>query len=359
MMVNLDASLLEKLREPEMAASHADLRYVSDTGPGITRRRAGKGFAYLKPNGERLTDPNTLERINGLAIPPAWTDVWISPDPTGHIQATGRDDRGRKQYRYHPDWMACRDQVKFSSLVTFAEALPTLREQVDRDLRRGGMPRERVLASIVWMLDNTMIRIGNHTYTRENNSFGLTTLRSRHVEIEGSSLRLSFVGKSGKEWKLKLVDRRIAKILRDIQELPGQHLFQYLDEDGGRQPVHSQDVNDYIREAAGPEFTSKDFRTWGGTTMATLLLEQTERPPNKRARSQTLNKAIDVVAGRLHNTRAVCRRSYIHPDVLEAWEEGRLSEEMAALRRRFRKPLNGLHSGESLVLRWLRGNGQR
>lgn len=354
-MMNLEADLLDKLRDPEIAATYADLHYISDTEKGISRRRAGKGFLYLQPNGQRLSDPADLARISSLAIPPAWTDVWISPDPSGHIQATGRDDRGRKQYRYHPDWMACRDQVKFSSLAGFAGSLPGLRDQVDRDLRRPHMPRERVIASVVWMLDNTMIRIGNDTYSRENNSFGLTTLRSNHVRIEGSSLRFSFVGKSGQEWKLKLVDRRIARILREIQDLPGQQLFQYIDEDGSRRTVNSQDVNDYIRAAAGPEFTSKHFRTWGGTTLATLLLAQTERPPSKRAAARTLNQAIDVVAGRLHNTRTVCRRCYIHPEVITAWDEGRLADETAAIRRRFRKPFKGLDTGEALVFRWLRG----
>lgn len=354
-MMNLEADLLEKLRDPETAASYADLHYVSDTEKGITRRRAGKGFVYLQPNGERLTDRAETARIASLAIPPAWTDVWISSDPCGHIQATGRDDRGRKQYRYHPDWMACRDQVKFSSLISFAERLPRLRDQIDRDLRRPHMPRQRVIASVVWMLDNTMIRIGNDTYSRENNSFGLTTLRSKHLQIEGSSLRFSFVGKSGQEWKLKLVDRRIARILREIQELPGQQLFQYIAECGSRRTVSSQDVNDYIRAAAGPEFTSKHFRTWGGTTLAAMLLAQTERPSTKRAAAQALNETIDVVARRLHNTRTVCRRCYIHPEVITAWDEGRLAEETAAIRRRFRRPFKGLDTGESLVFRWLRG----
>lgn len=358
-MANLDADLLERLRDPELAADHADLRYVSDAEPGIRRRRAGKGFLYLLPDGQQLREPSALARINALAIPPAWTDVWIALNPSGHIQATGRDDRGRKQYRYHPDWMTCRDQVKFSGLVRFAEALPELRGRVDQDLRKPGAPRERVIASIVWMLDNTLIRIGNDAYRRENDSFGLTTLRSRHVEINGSSLRFSFVGKSGLKWNLKLSDRRIAKILRNIQDLPGQLLFQYIDESGSLRPVNSQDVNDYIRTTAGPEFTSKHFRTWGGTTLAGLLLAETERPASKRAAKQTLNQVIDVVARRLHNTRAVCRRCYVHPDVIAAWDEGRLAAEAAALRRRFRRPFKRLDPGESLILRWLRDEAAR
>ena len=223
---------------PQASAERASLIHVSDAMPGIVRKRSGRGFRYVAAGGKGVADGETLSRIRSLAIPPAWTDVWISPDPDGHIQATGRDQRGRKQYRYHPRWMACRDDVKYSSLVAFARALPTLRAQIDADLRRRGLSRERVVASIVWLLDNTMIRVGNAVYARDNKSFGLTTLRSRHVEVEGAKLRFAFKGKSGKEWKLKLVDRRMARIVRDVQELPGQHLFQYLDEDGERRLVH-------------------------------------------------------------------------------------------------------------------------
>ena len=249
------------------AAIQASLNYVTDAEPGIRRLGAGKRFSYKGPNG-RVVSGSIRARIKALAIPPAWTDVWISPDPDGHIQATGRDQRGRKQYRYHSAWAEERDGTKYSSLVAFAESLPELRRRIDADLRRHGLPAERVVAAVVWLLDNTMIRVGNAAYARDNKSFGLTTLRDRHVDISGSSLRFAFKGKSGEEWKLKLVDRRIARIVRGAQDLPGQKLFQYLDEDGNRHPVRSVDVNRYIRDAAGADFSSKHFRTWGGTIHA-------------------------------------------------------------------------------------------
>jgi DNA topoisomerase-1 len=343
---------------PEMAAARAELAYVSDTAPGIRRRRAGSGFAYLTPGGKKLDDPAIRDRIRALAIPPAWTDVWISPDPDGHIQATGRDQKGRKQYRYHPGWTACRDEAKFSSLVAFASVLPKIRERIDRDLRRPGVPRERVLASIVWLLDRTLIRIGNDVYSRQNESFGLTTLRHRHVSIEGQQMRFSFIGKSGKEWKLKLSDRRIARVVGSIEELPGQHLFQYLDGEGERRPVHSHDVNAYLHETAGPQFSSKHFRTWAATTGAAVLLAEREPARTGRDLARVTNEVIDQVAARLRNTRAVCRRCYVHPLVVERWEEGVLGDEMRDIRRRSRKPLQGLDEDESAVLRWLRNHHQ-
>lgn len=338
---------------PAQAAESADLAYVNDTGPGYRRRRAGRGFSYLDPQGARLRDREALARIGALAIPPAWTEVWICPDSAGHIQATGRDERGRKQYRYHPAWTACRDEAKFASLAAFARALPKLRARVDADLRRRGLPRERVVASVVRLLDNTLIRVGNDAYARENNSFGLTTLRSHHVEVEGSRLRFSFVGKSGRIWRLKLSDRRVATVARAIQELPGQRLFRYLDEAGGGHDIRSQDVNDYIRAAIGPDFSSKHFRTWGATVAAALMLAETPLPGSKREQAITLNTVLDAVAKMLRNTRAVCRRCYVHPAAVEAWLEGRLGAEMAAIRQRLPRPLKGLDKEESAVLRWL------
>ena len=326
---------------------------MDDGEPGCRRRRAGKGFTYVDAGGRRVDDVATLARIRALAIPPAWNDVWICPDPAGHIQATGRDQRGRKQYRYHPAWTACRDEAKFSSLADFARLLPKLRERVEADLGRRGLPLERVVASVVHLLDRTMIRIGNDAYRRENNSFGLTTLRSRHLEIEGANLRFAFKGKSGQEWRLRLSDRRIARVVRAIQELPGQHLFQYLDEDGARREISSHDVNDYIREAIGPQFTSKHFRTWGATVFAVTELADEPLPGPKRAQAVALNAVLDRVAARLRNTRAVCRRCYVHPAVVDAWLDGRLHEEIKAIRVRARRPLKGLDADESLVLRWL------
>ena len=270
-----------RLQAAEEAARQASLIYVSDTEPGIRRKKSGKGFSYVGANGKPVRDGKVMARILSLVIPPAWTDVWICGDPDGHIQATGRDVRGRKQYRYHPRWSASQGDVKYSSLAAFARALPKLRESMDGDLRKRGLGRERVIASVIWLLDNTMIRVGNAAYARDNKSFGLTTLRSRHVAVEGAKLRFAFKGKSGKEWKLKLVDRRMAKIVRSIQELPGQHLFQYLDEEGGRRAVRSQDVNEYIRDAVGAEFSSKHFRTWGGTVRAVTMFAETPLPETK------------------------------------------------------------------------------
>ncbi|TGS18918.1 DNA topoisomerase IB [Mesorhizobium sp. M2E.F.Ca.ET.209.01.1.1] len=336
-------------------AGSTSLNYVTDADPGIRRVRKGTQFAYIEAGGG-IVDKTTLARIKAIVIPPAWTDVWISPDPDGHIQATGRDQRGRKQYRYHPQWTEERDGVKYSSLVAFAESLPGLRRQIDADLRRRGLPLERVVASVVWLLDNTMIRIGNAAYARDNKSFGLTTLRDRHVEITGSSLRFAFKGKSGKEWKLKLVDRRIAKVVRGAQDLPGQKLFQYLGEDGERRPVRSEDVNRYIREASGAEFSSKHFRTWGGTIHAASLFAGTELPESKTQQKRVINSVVDKVAERLGNTRAVCRKCYIHPLVFEAWSEGRLLDEMAEANKR-KRLISGLDEEETLVLRWLQAHG--
>ena len=337
------------------AAERAQLTYVSDSEPGIRRKGSPRRFYYVGPDGRHLKEGKTVRRIRALAIPPAWTDVWISPDPNGHIQATGRDQRGRKQYRYHPDWAAERDGEKYSSLIEFAEALPGLRERIDADLRRRGLPQERVVASVVWLLDNTMIRIGNAAYARDNRSFGLTTLRDRHVAIAGSSLRFAFKGKSGKEWRLRLTDRRIARVVRGAQDLPGQKLFQYLDEDGRRRPVRSEDVNRYIREAAGNGFSAKHFRTWGGTIHAASLLAQTERPDSKTAQKRALNGVIDKVAERLGNTRSVCRQCYIHPAVLEAWLDGDLLEGMRRANKG-RRRIGGLDDEEALVLRWLKAH---
>lgn len=336
--------------DPALVAEDADLAYVSDEDPGIRRRETGKGFGYLGPGGRKVLDKPTLARIRALAIPPAWTEVWICPDANGHIQATGRDQRGRKQYRYHDRWSAVRDAAKYSSLADFAKTLPRIRAAVDADLRRHGLPREKVLAAIVWLLDHTMIRVGNAAYAEANKSFGLTTLRDRHLEIEGASLRFAFKGKSGKEWKLRFSDRRIATIMRSIQDLPGQRLFQYLDADGARHSLGSGDVNAYIREASGGVFTSKHFRTWGGTVRALSLLAATPLPDGKRAQTLALNGTIDAVANRLGNTRAVCRKCYIHPAIAEAWLAGTLETDLASLPQ---KPRKGLDGPESLALRWL------
>lgn len=338
---------------PPESALQAELSYANDTGPGITRKRAGKGFSYRTSEGSRVTDAATLARIAKLAIPPAWTNVWIAEEEHSHIQATGRDVRGRKQYRYHARWSLCRDEVKFSSLVAFATVLPRLRAAVDRDLTRRGLPFEKVVATAVWLLDHTMIRVGNAAYARDNKSFGLTTLRDRHVKIEGGTMRFTFKGKSGKEWRLSLSDRRVARVVRGVQELPGQHLFQYVDDEGRRRALTSQDVNRYIRDVCGPAFSSKHFRTWGGTIRAASLFAEVPVPETKTVRARTLNAVVDQVAARLGNTRSVCRNCYIHPLVLERWEVGMLGGEMKLARRALRKPVEGLDEEEALVWRWL------
>jgi DNA topoisomerase-1 len=357
MLQRVDAKAQDgRLKTARKAARRASLTYVNDTEPGIRRRRAGSGFSYTQPGGKAVAAKRTLERIKALGIPPAWTDVWISTDVDGHIQATGRDQRGRKQYRYHARWSERRDEVKYSSLADFARLLPKLRERVDADLRRRELPRERVVASIVWLLDNTMIRVGNAVYARDNKSFGLTTLKTRHVEVEGAKLRFAFKGKSGKEWKIRLVDRRMARILRSIQDLPGQPLFQYIDEEGARRPVTSQDVNAYIREATGGEFSSKHFRTWGGTVRALSLFAQLPLPETKAAAARATNIVVDEVARHLGNTRAVCRKCYIHPQVLESWGAGRLAGELAEAKK-LRRKRPGLDDEEAQVLRWLEAQG--
>jgi DNA topoisomerase-1 len=341
------------LEDGAASAAAVALVYCSDAEPGIRRRRAGRGFAYTWPNGARVADPAVRQRIDALVIPPAWSDVWIAANAECHLQATGKDARGRKQYRYHERWTACRDEVKYANLVQFARALPRLRRAVAADLGRRGLVRERVLATVVWLLDATLIRVGNPGYARDNNSFGLTTFRDRHVRIEGSTLRFSFRGKSGKDRTLRVTDRRIARIVKGVQDLPGQHLFQYMDADGAQREVTSQDINDYIRDAARGPFTSKHFRTWGGTVRAATLFGGCALPDTRREMARVANGVIDVVARQLGNTRAVCRKCYVHPRVLASWSEGRLGDELAAIRRRYRKAPAGLDRSEHLVLRWL------
>ena len=332
------------------AAAAASLRYVNDDEPGISRHGSGKHFRYRAANGQWIDDNTEIARIDALAIPPAWTDVWICPDVRGHIQATGRDKRGRKQYRYHARWSKSRGEDKFDNLRDFAKALPRLRRRVNLDLGKPGLPRDKVIAAVVWLLDNAMIRVGSASYARENGSFGVTTLHNRHLKVDGSKLRFAFKGKSGKEWQVRLTDRRMARIIKQIQELPGQSLFQYLGEDRSRSTVTSDEVNDYIRRVTGGEFSSKDFRTWGGTVRALALFADRCLPETKRETAVICNDTIDKVALRLGNTRAVCRKGYIHPEVIASWSQGRLREELAAIRR----PRNNwLDAEEQMAAQWL------
>lgn len=297
------------------------LVYVCDQDPGIRRSKARHGFDYLDARGRSVTDTATLDRIRGLAIPPAWADVWISPKANGHIQATGRDARGRKQYRYHPRWRQTRDSAKFERLVAFGHALPRLRRRVDEDLARRGLPRDKVLAAVVRVMEATLIRVGNAEYARANKTFGLTTLRDRHVKVGGAKAIFEFRGKSGKVHATGFNDRRLARIVKACQDLPGQRLFQYLDENGRRRTVESADVNAYIREAMGDDFSAKDFRTWAGTVAAARALTT---PECADLGKRSLNTCVKAVAGLLGNTAAVARSAYIHPRILEAYERGRL-----------------------------------
>ena len=351
-----DDSTAETIIEPREAARAAGLRYVSDARPGITRRPQGDGFAYLDPSGKPVRDEATLERIRSLAIPPAYTDVWICPQANGHIQATGRDARGRKQYRYHPRWRETRDATKYEHMAEFAAALPAIRARVAADLRRRGLPREKVLATIVRLLETTLIRVGNDDYAKENGSFGLTTLRNRHVSVKGETMRFAFKGKSGKTWKLGLQDRRVARVVRECQDLPGQELFAYPAEDGALHDVTSGDVNDYLREVSGRDITAKDFRTWAGTVMAALALREFEAFDSQAAAKRNIRAAIERVSSRLGNTPTVCRKCYVHPDLLDGYMEGKLVLEMAErAEEELREDIEALRPEEAAVLAFLAG----
>ncbi len=306
-----------------LRSSSPQLVYATGEEPGISRRRAGKGFSYRDPDGRTVRDEATLARIRDLAIPPAYTDVWISADPSAHIQATGRDQKGRKQYRYHPDWMTERAGTKFARLIEFAEALPSLRNRIKADMALPGLPRAKVLATVASLLETTLIRVGNEDYARKNRSFGLTTLRRRHVRVDGSELRFDFKGKSGKQWRVSVRDRRVARVLRACQELPGQTLFRYRDADGEALAVTSADVNDYLREVTGEEITAKDFRTWAGTVMAAAALAELPPQDSAKASARALKDVIDRVAQKLGNTPTVCRQSYVHPGVVTGFLEAR------------------------------------
>jgi len=295
--------------------------------------RRGRGFVYLKADGEKVTDEGTLSRIRSLAIPPAWTDVWISAQPRGHLQATGRDAKGRKQFRYHPRWTALRDENKYARLIGFCAVLPRIRRRVARDLKRPGLDQEKVVATIVRLMETTLIRVGNEEYAKQNGSFGLTTLRNRHARVKGSTVRLKFMGKSGKEVDAEVTDRRVARVIRQLQELPGQELFEWVDDEGERHSISSQDVNDYLRETAGDDYTAKDFRTWAGTVLAASALRATQRFESETDAKRNVIAAIDRVARRLGNTRAVCRRSYVHPAVFDAYMEGSLDRPLEKLLR--------------------------
>jgi DNA topoisomerase I len=310
--------------EPAQAARSAGLRYVSDDSPGFTRQRAEKTFRYLDTDGKDLRDKVHLSRIKALAIPPAWTDVWICPTANGHLQATGRDARSRKQHRYHPRWREARDETKFSRIIAFARALPKIRKRVAADLKLQGLPRNKVLATVVKLLEVSLIRVGNDEYARDNKSYGLTTMRDHHVDVSGQRMRFQFRGKSGKKHAIDISDPRLAKIVKQCQDLPGQEIFQYIDDGGKQQDIKSEDVNEYLREITGQDFTAKDFRTWAGTVLAAMALHELEKFDSQTQAKKNILCAIEAVAERLGNTPAICRKSYVHPMVLDAYMEGAL-----------------------------------
>ena len=318
-------SIIPTVPDEVKSAKLAGLRYGIPKGPGIRRRRSGSGFVFLDTNDNPVTDSATVDRIRSLVIPPAWTSVWISPDPGGHIQAVGRDARGRKQYRYHPEYRKIRDLVKFDRMRAFGRALPRIRRAMDRDLARKGMPKRKVLAAVVRLLETSYIRIGNEEYAEENNSFGLTTLRNQHVEILGSMLKFKFRGKSGQNHEIVVNDPRLARIVKRCRDIPGKSLFEYLDEEGKPQNVDSGDVNEYLREISGGDFTAKDFRTWGGTCLAaSFLLAQCASHESNSATKAALVDVVKAVAEKLGNKPATCKKYYIHPSVMDCYAAGQL-----------------------------------
>lgn len=342
------------LADPPAAAKAAGLRYVNDSKPGIRREKEGDTVRYLDAKGEPVEDEATLKRIKSLVIPPAWTDVWICSQANGHLQATGRDARGRKQYRYHPKWRNVRDEVKYERMINFGNALPTIRAEVDKALKQPGLPREKMLATIVYLLEATMMRVGNEEYARTNKSFGLTTLRNRHVKVDGSDVEFKFRGKSGVYHKIHVHDRRLARIIRSTRDLPGQELFQYVDEEGETHSIDSSDVNEYLRTITGEDYTAKDFRTWSGTVLAALALQEFEKFDSETQAKKNIVRAIESVAEKLGNTPSICRKCYVHPAVLDAYLEGSVLEAMRErTEQHLSEDLHALQPEEAAVLAML------
>jgi len=347
----LDSNTTENVVDPRDAAETAGLVYVSDEEPGIRRKKSGKGFTYAGPDGSKIDDKATLDRIRSLAIPPAYTDVWICPTANGHIQATGRDAKGRKQYRYHPAFREVRESTKYEHMIEFAKGLPAIRKTIDEHMSLRGLPREKVLATVVHLLENTLIRVGNADYAKQNKSYGLTTLRDPHVKVEGTELRFQFKGKSGKTWRLSVKDRRIAKIVKACQDLPGQDLFQYIDETGERQSVTSADVNAYLKEITGRDITAKDFRTWAGTVLAAMALAEFEEFDSEAKAKKNIRAAIEKVSSRLGNTPTICRKCYVHPEVFSCYLEGALLLEIRdEVEAELREDLASLKPEEAAVM---------
>jgi len=345
------------LTDPIEIARAIGLRYVSDTEPGIRREPGdeGAGFRYFDAHGEPITGPRVLARIEALRIPPAWVEVWICPRADGHVQATGRDARGRKQYRYHAEWSATRNQTKYHRMLQFGAALPALRQRIDADLSRRGLPRDKVLATVLRLMELTFIRVGNVEYARANSSYGLTTLRDKHVQVNGSAIRFQFIGKSGQKHAIDVRDRRLAHIVRQCRDIPGYELFQYFDEGGGRQRVGSGDVNDYLRAATGDEFSAKDVRTWGGSVLAAAALAALGPAESETAARRNVVQVVKDVAGALGNRPATCRKYYVHPAVLDAYATGELAANWTAdVAAAEAEPAAGLSAEESAFLALLR-----
>jgi DNA topoisomerase-1 len=360
MKLKMKTAVNEPADQERRDAQLAQLKYVSDSAPGIRRQGRPGSFSYIGPDGKKVRDPETLGRIKALVIPPAWEDVWICTNPNGHLQATGRDARGRKQYRYHPRWREVRDDNKYEKLVSFAQTLPKIRRRVAAHLRKRGLPREKVLAVVVKLLETTLIRVGNDEYARTNRSYGLTTIRDRHVKVAGRKVRIEFTGKSGVNHEIDFSDPRISKIVRQCQELEGQELFQYVGEDGAVHDIDSADVNEYLRQISGQDFTAKDFRTWAGTVLAASALQEFEEFDSGAAAKRNITRAIERVAERLGNTKAVCRKCYIHPAVLDAYLDRSL---LATLRERteleLKQSLHRLPPEEAAVLALLQQRMER
>ncbi len=338
------------VEESKQSAKDAGLRYVSDERPGIERVKAGKGFTYLTSDGKRIKDQATLTRIRSLAIPPAYRDVWICSDPNGHLQAVGRDARGRKQYRYHPRWREVRDENKYDKMIAFAKALPKIRVRTRRDLKKPGLPREKVLAAVIQLMEKTLIRVGNDEYARTNDSYGLTTLRDRHAKVKSGKVSFQFRGKHGIAHQIELDDPRLAGVVRDCQDLPGYDLLQYVDGDCIVRDIGSADVNGYLREIAGEEFTAKDFRTWAGTVLAAQALQEIKKFDTQAEAKRNVVAAIEKVAERLGNTKAVCRKCYVHPTILNTYLDGKLVETLKQRAADMARSMHKLRPEESAVL---------
>jgi len=349
-----DEEILDRTAEVASAIAEEGLRYVSDSAPGYRRKRTGTSFSYYDKDGKRIADAAVVRRIKSIGIPPAYEFVWICPSANGHIQATGLDARGRKQYRYHPKWRELREQNKYEHIMQFAAALPALRTRVASDMKRDGLPREKVLATIVSLLEKTLIRVGNAEYAQTNKSYGLTTMRRKHVAIERDVLRFEFTGKSGKQWKLQVEDRRIAAIVKRCAEIPGHELFKYIDDDGASRTVDSGGVNDYIKEITGRDFSAKDFRTWIGTVLAALALAEFKRYDSQAEAKRNVVAAIEKVAKQLGNTPAICRKSYVHPEILNAYMSGDLVKMIdAKIAQEFKREYAKLTADEVMVLAFL------